>query len=162
MLTLSDPPDFSQLKLVFSWPSNPLHEYACTLSLKLPQFCYRGKYWFGKVPQCSPNLLQVINPSFCLLSWLSFGLTPSNRWTQFSGNSFCTGCSCNLCTIPQLDPSCLYSSLRLNVTLSQVGFSWSPQSKITPHLYHIVLFVFIIGISSSRGFPIHTNCIFQL
>ena len=30
------------------------HEYACSLSLKPPQFCY----------QCSPYLLQVINPSF--------------------------------------------------------------------------------------------------
>ena len=32
----------------------PPHEYACSLSLKPPQFCY----------QCSPYLLQVINPSF--------------------------------------------------------------------------------------------------
>ena len=42
----------------------PLHEYTCTLSLKLPQFCCLGTHCFGKDPQCSPHLLQVINPSF--------------------------------------------------------------------------------------------------
>ena len=48
----------------------PLHDYACTLSLKLPQFCCSGRYCFGKDPQCSPYLLQVIiDPSFWSLAW---------------------------------------------------------------------------------------------
>ena len=47
-------------------PPNPLHDYTCTLSLKLPQFCC-----FRKDPRCSPYLLKVINPSFsCCLAWL--------------------------------------------------------------------------------------------
>ena len=40
------------------------HEYACSLSLKLPQFCYLGSHYLRRDPQCSPYLLQVINPSF--------------------------------------------------------------------------------------------------
>ena len=45
--------------------------YTCTLSLKVPQFCCSGRHCFGKDPQCSPYLLQVINPSFsCCLPWL--------------------------------------------------------------------------------------------
>ena len=46
-----------------------LHEYACALSLKLPQFCCSGRHCFGKNPQCSLYLLQVINhffSCFCL------------------------------------------------------------------------------------------------
>ena len=45
-------------------PPKPLREYACTLSLKLPQFCSLGRQCFGENPWCSPYLLQVINPSF--------------------------------------------------------------------------------------------------
>ena len=50
----------------------PLHEYAWTLSLKLSQFCGSERHCFGKDPQCSPYLLQVIiNPSFSWsLAWL--------------------------------------------------------------------------------------------
>ena len=49
-----------------------LHEYACTLSLKLPQFCCSLRHCFGKDPQCSPYLLQlIITPSFSQsLAWL--------------------------------------------------------------------------------------------
>ena len=42
----------------------PPHEYACSLSLKPPQFCYLGRHYLRRDPQCSPYLLQVINPSF--------------------------------------------------------------------------------------------------
>ena len=39
MLTFSNPCDFIQLKLGLCSFPKPLHEYACVLSLKLPQFC---------------------------------------------------------------------------------------------------------------------------
>ena len=42
----------------------PPYEYAGSLSLKLPQFCYLGRHYLRRDPQCSPYLLQVINPSF--------------------------------------------------------------------------------------------------
>ena len=32
-----------------------------TFSLKIPQFCHSGRYCFGKDPQCSPYLPQMIN-----------------------------------------------------------------------------------------------------
>ena len=42
-----------------------------TLSLKLSQFCGLGIHCFGKDPQCSPYLLQVIiNPSFSCFFFL--------------------------------------------------------------------------------------------
>lgn len=41
MLTFSDLQDFNQLKLGLCLPAEPLHEYACPLILKLPQFCCR-------------------------------------------------------------------------------------------------------------------------
>ena len=41
----------------------PFHEYAWTLSLKLPQFRCSGILCFGKDPRCSPYLLQGVNPS---------------------------------------------------------------------------------------------------
>ena len=79
MLTFSDARDFNQLKVGLCQSSpqfyaelyytQALHEYACALSLKLPQFSCSGRHCFGKDPQCSPYLLQVVNPSF-LLSWL--------------------------------------------------------------------------------------------
>ena len=76
-----DPPDFNQLKLGLCWPLpqfyvnspllKPLHKHAWTLSLKLPHFSYSGRHCFGKDPQCSPYLLQVINPSLSwYLAWL--------------------------------------------------------------------------------------------
>ena len=39
----------------------PLHECVCPLSVKLPQFCHLGRHCFGKDPQCSPHLPQVID-----------------------------------------------------------------------------------------------------
>ena len=65
--------------------------------LKIPQFCCLGRHCFGKDPQCSPYLLQVINPSFSLsLPWL-FLLTPHiKRGTQFSGNTIPSSTNCNL------------------------------------------------------------------
>ena len=43
----------------------PLHEYTCTLSLKLPQFCCSGRRCFGKDPECFPYLLKAnTSPSF--------------------------------------------------------------------------------------------------
>ena len=46
--------------------------YLCgTFSLKIPQFCRSGRHCFGKDPQCSPCLLQVINLFFFpIFSWL--------------------------------------------------------------------------------------------
>ena len=45
----------------------PLHEYACTLSLQLPQFRYSGRHFFGKDPTASKfSLLSVSNKSFLL------------------------------------------------------------------------------------------------
>ena len=49
---------------------NPLHRYACTFSLKLPQY-HSSEDCFGKDPQGPPYLLQVISPSFShSLAWL--------------------------------------------------------------------------------------------
>ena len=46
--------------------------YLCgTFSLKIPQFCSSGRHCFGKDPQCSPCLLQVINLFlFSIFGWL--------------------------------------------------------------------------------------------
>ena len=73
---MSDTPNFSQLRLGLCWLLKPPHEYAHTLSLKLPQFCCSGRHSFGEDSPYSPYLLQVINPSFSHL-WLGcvFGLT---------------------------------------------------------------------------------------
>ena len=84
MLTFSDSPDFNGLKLR---PAKLLYMYACTFSLKCspctPIFLFRETL-LVKVPQCSPYLLQEINPSFswpltwlCLLSWHPQGGEPS-------------------------------------------------------------------------------------
>ena len=79
MLTFSDPSDFNHLKLgiclllrqfnvEFSSSQAPSW---ISLSLKFPQFCCLGRHCFGKVPQCSPYWLQVINPSVSRsLAWL--------------------------------------------------------------------------------------------
>ena len=49
----------------------PRYEYACTLHLKHPQFCSSERHCFGKDPQCSPYLVQVINLSFSWsVAWL--------------------------------------------------------------------------------------------
>ena len=76
VLTTSDTPNFSQLRLGLCWLLKPPHEYAHTISLKLPQFCCSGRHSFGEDSPYSPYLLQVINPSFSHL-WLGcvFGLT---------------------------------------------------------------------------------------
>ena len=63
MLTFSDSQDFSHLRLGLCLLPKPLHEYACTRSLKLPQF-WGGDNYFEKVPRYSPYLRQVINPFF--------------------------------------------------------------------------------------------------
>ena len=55
--------------------------------LKLPQFCSSGRHCFAEDPQCSPYLLQVINPSFSLSDLVgSCGSTPTKRWTQYGGS----------------------------------------------------------------------------
>ena len=67
----------------------PLLVYVCILSLKLPQFCCLGRYYFGNDSWCSSYLLQVIYFFFFLLisvSFASLGLTPTKSWTEFSGN----------------------------------------------------------------------------
>ena len=66
MLTFSDPQSFNQLKPGLCLLPKPFHEYAYTLSLKLPQFCCLGRHCFGKRSLCSPYLLQELNPSFSL------------------------------------------------------------------------------------------------
>ena len=51
-------------------PPKPLHIYACTFSLRLPQY-HSSEDCFGKDPQGSPYLLQVVGPSFsCSWAWL--------------------------------------------------------------------------------------------
>lgn len=62
-------------------PHPHFHEYACMLSLALPQFCSSGSYCFGKDIQCFPFLMQVINPS------PTAGSTPTKRQIQFSNNN---------------------------------------------------------------------------
>ena len=67
----------------------PFHEYTCTLSLKLPQFCCSWRHCFGKDPRRSPYLLQVINPSFSQsLAWLHLlDQHPPRGKPSFLGNS---------------------------------------------------------------------------
>ena len=70
----------------------PLHEYACTLCLKLPQFYCLGRHCFGKEPWCSPYLLQVIintsvSQSLALLC-LWTGQPPRSE-SSFWGNTYC-------------------------------------------------------------------------
>ena len=55
-------------------PLKPLHEYGCTLSLKLSQFCCLGSHYFGKDPWCSPFLLATGHKS---ILFLIFGLVVS-------------------------------------------------------------------------------------
>ena len=71
MLIFSDPSvNLCPNSMMCTLPK-PLHEYACTRSLTLPQFCHSGRHCFGKDPQCSPYSLQVMNPSFShSLAWL--------------------------------------------------------------------------------------------
>ena len=68
-----------------------LHEYSGTRSLKHPQFCCLGRQCFGKYPQWSPYLQQVLNnKSFLLplLGWVvSFGWMSTKRQTQLSDNN---------------------------------------------------------------------------
>ena len=60
----------SSFSVTMLTPPNPLHRYARTFSLKLPQY-HSSEDCFGKDPQGSPYLLQVISPSFsCSLAWL--------------------------------------------------------------------------------------------
>lgn len=105
MLTFAGPYDFNQLKPGFCQPRMTLapilcqiplgasafmNEYICSLSLELPQFCFSGRHCFGKGPQLSPFLLQVVKFFLLLLFDLvvSFSLTPTERPTQFSDNKF--------------------------------------------------------------------------
>ena len=78
----------------------PLHEYACTLNLKLPQFCSSRRHCLGKDSQCSPYLLQVINSFLLIFSLVvSFGSTLTKRWAQFGGNT-----STDYSTSPSITP----------------------------------------------------------
>ena len=88
LLTFSDPHDFNQLKLGLCPPPKPLHEYACALSLNLPQFCSFWRHCFGEDPQYSSYLLKIINLSFYQsLGWPSFGSMP-RREHNFLGKKF--------------------------------------------------------------------------
>ena len=86
VLTFSNTWDFNQLMLGLCPPSKPLHEFAWTLSLKLPQLCCSREtlLWKGSsmflFAAC--NNKPFLPPIFGLV--VSFGLTPSKRWTQFS------------------------------------------------------------------------------
>ena len=64
MWNFSDPCGFYQLKPGLCQHLKFLQEYVCTFSLKHLQFCCWGRHCFGKDSQCSPYLLQIINPSF--------------------------------------------------------------------------------------------------
>ena len=73
-------------------PLKPHHEYARPLSWKFPPFCRWGDTASGKILVFS--LLVANNKSFLLLIFglvVSFSLTPTKRWTQFSGN-ICKAC----------------------------------------------------------------------
>lgn len=50
MLTFSDPHVISQLKFEVCLPPKPLHEYACTNSLKLPSFAVPRDTVLEKIP----------------------------------------------------------------------------------------------------------------
>ena len=54
MLTFSEGHDLNQLKLRHCQSFKPLHEYACTLSLKPPLFCCSGDIAFGKCQSPAP------------------------------------------------------------------------------------------------------------
>ena len=85
MLMFSDPQDFNQLKLGLCLPSEPLHEYACPIILKLPQFCCR---WDTASPVVSS--LCASNTSFPIFGFVvPCGSTPTKRWIQFSGSTWC-------------------------------------------------------------------------
>ena len=63
------PRDWTQVSCIASgfftsWAAREAWLCASTLSLKLPQFCCSRRHCFGKHPQYSSYLLQVINPSF--------------------------------------------------------------------------------------------------
>lgn len=72
----------------------PLHEYACTRSLTLPQFCHSGRHCFGKDPQCSPYLPQVISVSFShSLAWLCLWAQHPPEGEPSFGVTVCQLCS---------------------------------------------------------------------
>lgn len=72
MLTFSDLQDFNQPKLGLCLPAEPLHEYACPLILKLPQFCCR---WDTASPVVSS--LSASNKSFPIFGFVvPCGSTP--------------------------------------------------------------------------------------
>ena len=62
----------------------PPYEYACNLVLKFSQFCCSRRHCFEKDLQCSPYLLQVINPSFSYF-WLGRVLGPPTGEPSFPG-----------------------------------------------------------------------------
>ena len=112
MLTFSDPHDFNKLKLGF-WQLLPQHcaefssaqasSWICTYypntfmnnmqvpSLKHPHFCCLRRQRFGKYPQWSPYLQQVLNNKSFLLplfGWVvSFGWMSTKRQSQLSDNN---------------------------------------------------------------------------
>ena len=84
MLMFSDPQDFNQVKLGLCLPSEPLHEYACPIILKLPQFCCR---WDTASPVVSS--LSASNKSFPIFGFVvPCGSTSTKRWSQFSGSTW--------------------------------------------------------------------------
>ena len=76
MLTFSDPHVISQLKFEVCLPPKPLHEYACTNSLKLPSFAVQRDTVLEKSLVFS--LLRASNKSNAI--WLGCIL----QQTQFS------------------------------------------------------------------------------
>ena len=86
--------DFNQLKLRLSLPLPQSHaEFspqapswtACTLNLKLPQFCSSRRYLLWKRPSVFP-LLETNNKSFFFPIFdltVSFDSTSTKRWTSF-------------------------------------------------------------------------------
>ena len=84
VLTSSDTPDFSRLRLGLCWLLKPPHEYVHTLSLKLPQFCCFGRHSFG---EDSPlfSLPVASHKSFLLppLASLCLWLDPTEKGTNF-------------------------------------------------------------------------------
>ena len=137
LLTFADPHNLNQLEpgsvdlcpnsMLNSPLLQPLHEYACTLGLKPSHFCCLGRHCFGKDPQRSPYLLQVINPSFCSLAWLClFAQHPprgeASFWVTVTG--YFWNCQC-LCICYFKAPSKMYirtSNLNLILNTTVTSF----------------------------------------
>ena len=73
-------------RIQLSQPPKLLHKYACTLSLKLPQFCCLERHCFGRELWCSPYLLTTKNSiEICILSYVKQITSPG--WMHETGCS---------------------------------------------------------------------------